>query len=68
MIIRRLDLRGKNLSKTEYRRVIPRATLDIDSAMVAIAPVLEAVKNGNEDTLKDLAEKFDQMAADPSHS
>jgi histidinol dehydrogenase len=57
--IRRLDLRGKRLSKREYREAIPRAALDIDTALIQIAPTLEAVKNGNEATLKSLALKFD---------
>lgn len=33
--------------------------MDIESAMVAIAPVLEAVKSGNEQTLIELGQKFD---------
>lgn len=59
MSIRRLDLCGKRLSKREYREAIPRAVMDIDAALVQIAPTLEAVKNGDESTLKALALKFD---------
>ncbi len=64
MIIRRLDLRGKRLSSSEYKSQLPRATLDIDSALLSIAPLLEAVKNGTEDTLKELALRFDGIAPD----
>jgi histidinol dehydrogenase len=39
--------------------------MDIDSALTEIAPVLEAVKNGNESTLKELASRFDGVT--PSH-
>ena len=39
--------------------------MDIDSALTEIAPVLDAVKNGNESTLKELASRFDGVT--PSH-
>jgi len=65
MIIRRLDLRGEQLTKSQYKSALPRAAMDIDSALTEIAPVLEAVKNGNESTLKELASRFDGVT--PSH-
>ena len=58
-MLRRVDLRGKSLSKGQYQRELPRATLDIDSAMVAIAPILHRVKNGTEEDLIALGEEFD---------
>ena len=57
--IRTLDLRGENLSKGEYQKRLPRAKLDIATAMVAIEPILEAVKNGGESELAALGEKYD---------
>ena len=59
MNIRRVDLRGQKHSKRGYNNLLPRATLDIESAMVAIAPVLAEVKDGDESTLIGLAERFD---------
>ena len=58
-MIRTLDLRGRTLSKAEINREIPRARLDVETAMVAIAPILERVKSGSEETLCDLAQEFD---------
>jgi histidinol dehydrogenase len=58
-VIRTLDLRGRHLSKAEINREIPRARLDVETAMVAIAPILERVKNGSEETLRQLAQEFD---------
>ena len=58
-MIRTLDLRGRSLSKAEINREIPRARLDVETAMSAIAPILERVKNGNEETLRELAQEFD---------
>ena len=58
-MIRTLDLRGRTLTKAEINREIPRARLDVETAMVAIAPILERVKNGSEDTLRELAQEYD---------
>jgi histidinol dehydrogenase len=61
-VIRRVDLRGKSLNKAEINRAIPRAKLDVNTAMQSIAPILDEVKNGNEETLKELGSKFDGIA------
>ena len=58
-MIRSLDLRGKALTKAGYQKAIPRASLDISAAMVAIEPILQKVKSGNEADLLLLAEEFD---------
>ena len=54
-----LDLRGQALSKAGYQRAIPRAKLDIATAMRTIEPILERVKNGDQSELLKLAEEFD---------
>ena len=58
-MIRTLDLRGQALSKAGYQRAIPRAKLDIATAMRTIEPILERVKNGSESDLLNLAQEFD---------
>ena len=58
-MLRRVDLRGKPLTKDQYQRELPRATLDVAAAMVAIEPILHKVKNGSESDLLDLGEQFD---------
>jgi histidinol dehydrogenase len=58
-VIRTVDLRGKSLDKAGYQELLPRATLDVASAMVAIAPILQRVKEGTEADLIKLAEEFD---------
>jgi histidinol dehydrogenase len=60
--MRVVDLRGRQLSKSEYQRLLPRAEFDIESALVAIKPILQAVKEGDESTLKELSLKFDGVA------
>ena len=58
-MIRTLDLRGQILSKAGYQRAIPRASLDIATAMRAVVPILDRVKRGDEAELKKLAQEFD---------
>lgn len=61
-MIRTVDLRGRTLTKSEYATLLPRATLDVAGAMATIEPILAAVKSGNEQTLRDLAQKFDGVS------
>ena len=59
MLIRQLDITGKKLSKREYKELIPRANLSVESAMIKIAPILQRVKAGDEAELIKLATEFD---------
>ena len=61
-MIRTLDLRGQALSKAGYQRAIPRAVLDIATAMRTIEPILERVKIGDEAELIKLAQEFDGIS------
>lgn len=61
-MLRRVDFRGKSLTRDQYQRELPRAALDIDAAMLAIEPILHRVKNGNESDLIALGEQFDGVA------
>lgn len=58
-MIRTVDLRGKTLDKSGYQEILPRATLDVESAMLAISPILQRVKNGSESDLIALAQELD---------
>jgi histidinol dehydrogenase len=58
-MLRRVDLRGRHLTKDQYQRELPRATLDVAAAMQAIEPILARVKNGTEADLIALGEQFD---------
>ena len=60
-----IDLRGKKLSKAQYKRAIPRAQLDVTRAMEIIAPILDRVENGSEETLRELALEYDGVR--PEH-
>ncbi len=58
-MLRRVDLRGKALSKGQYQRELPRASLDVVAAMQAIEPILERVRTGTEGDLIALCKQFD---------
>ena len=58
-MLRRVDLRGKTLSKGQYQRELPRASLDVAAAMLAIEAILHRVRTGNEGDLIALCEEFD---------
>ena len=57
--IRTVDFRGRSLSKIGYRNELPRAELDIETALLSVAPILKTVNSGSESDLLDLCEKFD---------
>ena len=59
MLIRQWDITGKKLTKREYKELIPRANLSVESAMIKIAPILQRVKAGDEAELIKLATEFD---------
>ena len=61
-MIRRVDLRGQSLTKSEINSLIPRAKLDVVAAMAAIEPILETVRTGSEADLIALGQKFDGVA------
>lgn len=58
-MIRRVDLRGKALTKSEINLELPRATLDVAEAMKLVEPILHRVKIGTEKDLIELAQEFD---------
>lgn len=58
-MIRTVDFRGRVLTKAQYKRELPRATLDVAGAMVLIAPILDRVAHGNLEDLFELAQEFD---------
>ena len=61
-MIRRVDLRGKNLTKSEINSVVPRAKLDVIAALAAVEPILEKVRTGTEADLIEFGAKFDGIA------
>lgn len=53
------DLRPLDTATADLSRIIPRANVDVSSVVPVIAPIIEEVRHGGEQTLLDLAEQFD---------
>ena len=53
------DLRPLDTATADLSRIIPRANVDVSSVVPAVAPIIEQVRHGGEQTLLELAERFD---------
>ena len=64
-MLRRTDLRRSDLSARQLAAVLPRAEVDVASALQAVAPVLADVRRRGAAALRDAAERFDGVR--PEH-
>ena len=53
------DLRPLDTATADLSRIIPRANVDVSSVVPVVAPIIEQVRHGGEQTLLELAERFD---------
>ena len=53
------DLRPLDTATADLSRIIPRANVDVSSVVPVVAPIIERVRHGGEQTLLELAERFD---------
>ncbi|MCX6430544.1 MAG: histidinol dehydrogenase [Actinobacteria bacterium] len=63
-MIRRVDFRGRELTKAQYKSELPRASLDVAAAVTLIEPILHRVLHGTEEDLILLGEEFDGVRPD----
>ena len=56
-----MDLRQADASPREYRRLVPRAPLDVEHALDAVRPICAEVHQRGDAALLDLAERFDRV-------
>ncbi|GLY18560.1 histidinol dehydrogenase [Kineosporia rhizophila] len=63
-MIRRLDLRGQQLTSRDLRAVVPRAELDVEQALAVVRPIVEQVREHGVAALVELSEKFDGVRLD----
>jgi histidinol dehydrogenase len=59
--MRRIDLRGRLAAgeAPDYRALVPRARLDVESAIESVAPICADVRDRGVDALRELARRFD---------
>lgn len=58
-LIRTLDLRGQRLSKSGYQSKLPRARIDVNTALAQVEAIIDEVRSGDVETLLKLSERFD---------
>jgi histidinol dehydrogenase len=64
-VIRRIDLRGRSLSRSELAGVLPRPELGVEEATSIVAPLLADVRTRGAAALRDQAERLDGVR--PEH-
>ncbi|MEN5074339.1 histidinol dehydrogenase [Isoptericola cucumis] len=64
-MIRRIDLRGRQLSRAELLGVLPRPEVGVDQALSTVTPILADVRTRGAAALRDLAERLDGVR--PEH-
>ncbi len=63
-MLRRIDLRGRELSTAELLAIVPRAAEDVADAMDAVRQIIAEVRARGGDALRDLAQRFDGCRPD----
>ena len=58
-MIRRIDLRGRDLDVRALRAVLPRAPIDVEAATATVRPICDAVRERGEEAVLELSERFD---------
>jgi len=58
-MLRRIDLRGRTLSTIGLRDLLPRAPIDVDSALASVRPLCEDVQKRGAAAVRELTERFD---------
>ncbi|WP_448855307.1 histidinol dehydrogenase [Corynebacterium camporealensis] len=58
-MLQRIDLRGKELSASHLRRVLPRGGDDVTSVLPQVTPIVDAVREGGASAALDYGERFD---------
>ena len=58
-MLRRIDLRGSGTR--DYRKVVPRAELDVEHALEAVRPICDGVRDRGVDAILEYARRFDHV-------
>jgi histidinol dehydrogenase len=64
-VLRRIDIRGQDLSARQLLEVVPRADIDIDAALETVRPILADVRARGEAALREYGDRFD--GGSPAH-
>jgi histidinol dehydrogenase len=60
-VISRVDLRGKQASRSELRAVLPRAELNVEVALDVVRPICDDVRRRGAAAVRDYTNRFDHV-------
>jgi len=60
-VLNRIDLRGQS---TDPRRILPRASFDVNDAVEQIRPVVEAVRDHGVAAVREATQRFDGVTVE----
>jgi histidinol dehydrogenase len=60
-VLRRIDVRGQQLSTTELRQLLPRAPIDVEAALEAVRPICADVRDRGAVAVREITERFDHV-------
>lgn len=60
-MLRTIDLRGQHPTRAELLQLVPRAALDIGTAVERVRPLVDAVRDRGEEALREQARNFDRV-------
>ena len=64
-MIRRIDLRGRGADDSlDYRRVVPRASTDVEATLDVVRPIVEAVRQRGLEAVREYSARFDGVEQD----
>jgi histidinol dehydrogenase len=64
-MIRRVDLRGRGADDSlDYRRVVPRASTDVEATLEVVRPIVEAVRQRGLEAVCEYSARFDGVDQD----
>jgi histidinol dehydrogenase len=64
-IIKVLDLRGVAATGQELGRLLPRASVDIEAAAMAVGPILQRVREGGSSAIRAISQELDGFSPEP---
>jgi histidinol dehydrogenase len=62
LLLKRTDLRGRELTTAGLRALLPRAETDVDAVAAQVRPVLDAVRDRGVPAVLEFSERFDGIA------
>jgi len=60
-VLNRIDLRGRDLAAMDLRALLPRAELDVSTAVEQVRPIVADVRTRGAEAIREATERFDRV-------